>query len=235
MKNIHILFVDDEQSALNSLYRILRKSPYSVHFANSGQDALKIMEMQPVHVLVTDMKMPEMDGLALLRHVKKNYPETVRLVLSAYTMTAQLLPCINSGEIFRFITKPMDRDEVNAKLNESVDYYLLQQERRNRLIELQSENQELALALERKRIIEQIQSDAVEELEQELTRRTQLTGFISLCSGCKKVRTEKNQWQEIEKYLHRKIPQVDFSHGICPDCFRRLYPDFLDTLAQDKG
>ena len=71
MKEITILFVDDEQSVLNSLKRCLIKEPYQKLFARSGQDALEAMAKEPVQIIVSDMKMPGMSGLALLEQVKK--------------------------------------------------------------------------------------------------------------------------------------------------------------------
>jgi len=125
MKDIHILFVDDEAFTLNSLKRLLRKESYSIHYAESGAAALDIMKEILIHILVTDMKMPEMDGLTLLRHVKEKYPDTVRIALSAYTMTGQLLPCINTGEIYRFITKPIIPEELRQSIQDAIDYYLV--------------------------------------------------------------------------------------------------------------
>ncbi|MCP4753880.1 MAG: response regulator, partial [Proteobacteria bacterium] len=83
MKDINILFVDDEEFTLKALERILRKESYARYYAESGAEAMRIMADTPIHILVTDIRMPEMDGMSLLRQVKEHYPDTVRLALSA--------------------------------------------------------------------------------------------------------------------------------------------------------
>jgi CheY-like chemotaxis protein len=121
MKDIQILFVDDEPVILHAIGRLLYQERYTLHFAENGVEALDVMAKTPIQVLVTDMKMPKMDGLSLLRKVKKLYPDTVRLALSGYLQIGQLLPCINSGEIFRFIIKPAQTEDLKQALQDAID------------------------------------------------------------------------------------------------------------------
>lgn len=119
-----ILFVDDEALILNSLKRGLMDEPYEKFFATSGEDALKILKTQNISVLVTDMKMPGMSGLDLLKAVKEPYPDLIKLVLSGYTQLPQVLVTVNQGDIFKFITKPWDlEEELKGILREAIDYY----------------------------------------------------------------------------------------------------------------
>jgi len=125
-----ILFVDDERNVLTSLKRGLMDEPYNLLFAESGKEALGILEKNEVHVIVTDMRMPEMGGLELLKIVKAKYPHIVRLVLSGYTQVTTLLTAINQGEIFKFITKPWKlEEEFKSVLAQAVEYYNLHAER----------------------------------------------------------------------------------------------------------
>ncbi len=124
MEKRTILFVDDEEKILKSLERGLLDEPYNCFFAKSGKKALEILEQNEVHVIVTDMRMPEMSGLEFLRIVKEKYPHIVRLVLSGYTQVTTLLTAINQGEIFKFITKPWKlEEEFKTVLQEAVEYY----------------------------------------------------------------------------------------------------------------
>jgi len=133
-----ILFVDDEEKVLKSLQRGLIDEPYECLFATSGKEALEILENHPVHVICTDMRMPEMNGLELLRIVKERYPHIVRLVLSGYTQVGMLLTAINQGEIFKFITKPWRlEEEFKGILKQAVDYYNLRAERDRLAAELE--------------------------------------------------------------------------------------------------
>lgn len=131
-----ILFVDDEVRLLRSLEQAMLDEPYDTLYAESGAEALKLLEENEVHVIVTDMRMPEMSGLALLKIVKEKYPHIVRLVLSGYTQVTTLLTAINQGEIFRFITKPWKMEkEFKTVLEQAVEYYNLQAERDRLVVE----------------------------------------------------------------------------------------------------
>ncbi len=153
--DLSILFVDDEASVLQSLKRFLIQEPYQFLFAQSGEEALEIMAGQPVCVIVTDMKMPGMDGLALLNRVKKSSPDTVRLVFSGYTQLSAIIPAINSGEIYRYITKPLEPDRFKQTLNDAVNFYLLNRDRHDLVKRLEKKNRELSRALKEKKAVQQ--------------------------------------------------------------------------------
>ena len=106
-----VLFVDDEVNILNALRRGLIDEEYTCYFAISGQQALRIMEAEKIAVIVTDMRMPGMDGLALLKEVAAKWPLTVKIVLSGFTQLQQILATINQVDIFKFITKPWKLEE----------------------------------------------------------------------------------------------------------------------------
>lgn len=124
-----VLFVDDEINVLNSLRRGLLDQDYKCIFVESGAEALKIIEKEEISVIVTDMRMPGMDGLTLLKAVKEKSPQTVRVVLSGYTQLQQILATLNQADIFKFITKPWKlEEEFIHVIRQSIDYYNLQRE-----------------------------------------------------------------------------------------------------------
>lgn len=101
-----ILFVDDEENILHSIKRELRKR-FNIHTANSGIKALDILKDEgPFAVIVSDMRMPVMDGIQLLAAVKDQYPETVRLMLTGNADQETATEAVNKGQIFRFLNKP---------------------------------------------------------------------------------------------------------------------------------
>ena len=121
-----VLFVDDEDKMLTSLKRTLCGEPYNTLFASSGKEALEILRLQEIHIIVTDMRMPEMNGLELLNTVKNNYPHIIRMVLSGHADTDTLLGAINQGEIFRFIPKPWkSNEELKTILRQAIEFYNL--------------------------------------------------------------------------------------------------------------
>lgn len=120
----NVLFVDDEPNIIKSLRRGLMMEEYEKFFALSGEEALAIMEDKEISVIVTDMKMPGMNGLELLKIAREKYPDTVRIVLSGYTHLPQVLVTINKGEIFRFIAKPWKMDsEFKKVIWDAIEYY----------------------------------------------------------------------------------------------------------------
>lgn len=101
-----ILFVDDEENILHSIKRELRKR-FTIHTAGSGAEALEILREQgPFAVIVSDMRMPIMDGIQLLAAVKDQYPETIRLMLTGNADQETAIEAVNKGQIFRFLNKP---------------------------------------------------------------------------------------------------------------------------------
>jgi len=125
-----VLFVDDDEIVLQSLERGLMDESYNKLFVKSCKEALEILRREEVHIVVTDMRMPEMTGLELLRTIRKDYPHIVGMVLSGYEQDAALKTAVERGEIFRLITKPWKLGEADfeALVRRAVEHYNLQSE-----------------------------------------------------------------------------------------------------------
>lgn len=118
-----VLFVDDQVDITDLIRRMLQNEDYTQYYANSGAEALEIMEKHPVNVVVTDMVMPLVSGLQLLNIIKEKYPDTVRIVLSGQLQIASVLAAINSGEVYRYITKPWKVDaESKMIIRQALEY-----------------------------------------------------------------------------------------------------------------
>jgi CheY-like chemotaxis protein len=102
-----VLFVDDDEIVLESLEEGLLDESYHKLFAKSGQEALEILQREEVHVIVTDMCMPEMTGLELLRTIRKEYPNIIGIVITGYELDAELQKAVDHREVFRLVTKPL--------------------------------------------------------------------------------------------------------------------------------
>ncbi|BCZ45083.1 hypothetical protein psyc5s11_11500 [Clostridium gelidum] len=136
-----VLFVDDEENILSSIRRGLIDEDYDCLFALNGIDALEIIKNNSISVIVTDMRMPKMDGLTLLKEVKKISPTTVRIVLSGYTQLQQILATINQVDIFKFITKPWKlEEEFKVVIEQALQYYTLVMESENLKKALENKN-----------------------------------------------------------------------------------------------
>lgn len=122
-----VLFVDDDEAILRSLERGLLDVPYNKLFTKSCQEALEILKQEEVHVIVTDLRMPEMSGLEFIKIIKQEYPHIIMMVLSGYGDEAALKTAVEQGEIFMLIPKPWKLKKNFEKLIEqAVDQYNLQ-------------------------------------------------------------------------------------------------------------
>ncbi|MBW9157743.1 response regulator [Clostridium sp. FP2] len=126
MEYNNVLFVDDELKVLSSIKRAVITENFKSYFATSAEKALEFMENNTISVIVTDMRMPVMDGLKLLKIIKEKYPDTIRIVLSGYSQLAQILATVNGVGVFKFITKPWSVDEdFLPAIIEGIEYYNL--------------------------------------------------------------------------------------------------------------
>ena len=116
-----ILCVDDEINVLEGLENILRRK-FRFEKAQSGQTALEILKSQePFAVVLSDMRMPGMDGAAFLGHVREEHPDTVRMLLTGHADMNAAISAVNQGQIFRFLTKPCPPDVLIKAFDAAVD------------------------------------------------------------------------------------------------------------------
>ncbi|KAB2927409.1 MAG: response regulator [Dechloromonas sp.] len=138
-----LLFVDDEPSILSALRRLFRPHGYRILIAESGQAGLDTLESETVDLVISDMRMPEMDGATFLKAVRSKWPGIIRILLTGYADITSTIAAINEGEIYRYIAKPWDDTEIVLIVREALERQRLEQENR-RLSELtRQQNEEL--------------------------------------------------------------------------------------------
>src|SRR5689334_1847569 len=130
-----ILVVDDEPEILFSLRALLRRD-FEVHTAEGGAQALEVLRRHPVHVIMTDQRMPEMSGVELLSRARGEWPQAIRVIFTGYADLKPVIDAVNRGEIYRYLTKPWDPDELCAVLRQACDHYAALAERARLLSEL---------------------------------------------------------------------------------------------------
>lgn len=111
----HVMFVDDEKRVLTSMRALFRRD-YNVHLANSGNEALELLESQDMDVIVSDQRMPGMTGVDVLKECKTRAPRAMRILLTGYADKDAIEASINEGEVFRYLTKPCAREELKETL-----------------------------------------------------------------------------------------------------------------------
>ncbi len=118
----HLLVVDDEPEVQRSIRRLFRKT-YAVHTAGSAEEALGIMEADPVDVVLSDQRMPGTTGVELLSEIRQRFPLVLRLIITAYTDIDSVIAAVNDAHIFRYIKKPWDPDQLTAAVDEAFRFH----------------------------------------------------------------------------------------------------------------
>ena len=113
------LIVDDNKTSADTLCALVERRGHRVHAAYDGRQAFSVMESEPVDVVVTDLKMPEMDGMQLLRVVRERWPDVVVIVVTAHGSVGIAVEAMKAGA-FDFLTKPLDNNELQAKFRKAV-------------------------------------------------------------------------------------------------------------------
>jgi response regulator RpfG family c-di-GMP phosphodiesterase len=122
------VFVDDEPNILRAIKRALFSLKVNLLLADSGAKALEIMKENEVHVIISDMKMPQMSGAELLQQVAELYPESYRLVLTGYADIESTIKAVNEGKIHRYLQKPWDNKELISAIEDGLERVKLKNE-----------------------------------------------------------------------------------------------------------
>lgn len=125
-----LLIVDDDIDVSKSLYRLLRRDRYKIYIAESGEEALELLNKHAIHVVVSDQRMPHMTGAELLTRVKEQYPETIRIIISGYSDFQAVNDAINNGEIYKFLAKPWDGGILRADIRQAFQVHGLREKNR---------------------------------------------------------------------------------------------------------
>ncbi len=118
--NINILLVDDEPLVLQSLSATFRRQ-YNVFTANNGKDAIEVVRQNTIHVVLSDQRMPGMLGHEVLRIIKTISPSTIRILLTGYSDLDAIMNSVNSGEVFRYLTKPWKVDQLRETVSAAAE------------------------------------------------------------------------------------------------------------------
>ena len=140
-----ILFVDDEPFILSSLMRLFRQDEYEILTASSGEEGLSVLhKYDPIPLIISDYRMPGMNGVEFLEQVYRERPDTVRIILSLYADLDSVLGAINRGHVYRFIAKPWDAVDLKITVANAVKFYDLNIRNKELSASLKLKNEELS-------------------------------------------------------------------------------------------
>lgn len=175
-----LLLVDDEPNVLKSLQRVFRQENYEVALANTADEALRLCLEQPFHVIISDYMMPGMNGAELLKRLKQNYPDTIRIMLTGHADTGAVMGAVNEGAVYKFILKPWNDDDLRVTVGLALEQYdliqknrLLHQENKKKSQEIQAlsklsvtNRSQLAIMLHKKGLLTDRQLQELHKLAQ---------------------------------------------------------------------
>lgn len=240
----NLLIVDDEIRVLDVLVKTF-ESDYRIFKATNGFDALEILKETSVKVIITDERMPKMGGMSFLRSAREILPNTVNIILTAYTDLSVAIDAINSGIVYRYLVKPWDTDELKITIRQAFERFdlfndnkLLTQELLNKNLELHKklvelkETQEKLLRTEKLAVVGQLTASIGHELRNPLSRIK--TAAALLRNEIKDPNTETDELLKIvdnEVMISTKIINdlLDFSRERKPN----LKPNDLNAIISD--
>ncbi len=149
MTERRVLLVDDEENVLRALKRLLRKEPYTIMTALSGEEAIEKLDPEPPHLVISDQRMPGMSGTELLGQIKERCPDTMRVILSGYADISVVVDSINQGQVYRLLAKPWNDEELKTVIRQCLEQYDMRTENRELMEKTQAQNEELRRLNER--------------------------------------------------------------------------------------
>jgi len=123
-----VLYVDDEPLALET-FRLQFKEDFAVHTAQNGEEAMRILQENEIAVILTDQRMPRLSGVELLKQVKVHHPDTVRMLITAYSDMDVVIEAINEGNVYRYLAKPYNEDDLRNAIRQGIETFYLIRER----------------------------------------------------------------------------------------------------------
>lgn len=136
-----LLYVDDEEHNLISFAATFRKE-YKIHTAINGEEGLNIIRKNPINLIITDQRMPGMTGIQFLEKIIPEYPDAIRIILTGFSDIDVIIEAINSGRVFRYITKPWDENELRMTIENARQLYELKMNNKELMFNLQQKVQE---------------------------------------------------------------------------------------------
>ncbi len=138
-----LLLVDDEPNVLRALRRVFRQESYDIVTANDAEEALRLCREAIPQVIISDYKMPGMDGAELLKRIKQLYPETIRIMLTGHADTGAVMGAINDGAVYKFILKPWNDDDLRVTVGLALEQYDLIHRNRQLIDENRKKSREI--------------------------------------------------------------------------------------------
>ena len=141
-KKIHVLYIDDEDNNLKSFRATLRKD-FKIFTAINAEDGLRIAQQEEIHVCIADQRMPGMTGTEFFEQMVKINPDPIRILLTGYSDIASVIDAINKGEVYRFIDKPWNIEQIKNSIKNAADIYFMRAELKDKTLKIKKLHSEM--------------------------------------------------------------------------------------------
>lgn len=148
-EKIKVLYIDDEENNLNAFKANFRRD-FEIYSATSASLGKSILESQEIEIIITDQRMPEMTGVEFLESIIKEFPNPIRILLTGYTDMDDLINAVNKGQIYRYINKPWNEEELKMVIQQAYEVYSLRKENAELMKSLLQANKQLEFLLRQK-------------------------------------------------------------------------------------
>src|SRR5437868_3615579 len=126
-KNINVLYIDDEIHNLTSFRATFRRN-FNISTADSAEAAMPILEKETIHVILSDQRMPKMTGIEFFEKIQPIYPDPIRILITGYTDINAVIDAINRGQVYKYLSKPWNEDDVKIFVEKAFEVYRLRKE-----------------------------------------------------------------------------------------------------------
>jgi response regulator RpfG family c-di-GMP phosphodiesterase len=150
-QHIHILYIDDEIHNLNAFKASFRRL-FTVFTAVSAEDAVKVLEKEEVHVIISDQRMPRVTGIEFFESILDKYPEPIRMLLTGYADINAVIDAINKGQVYKYFSKPWNDEDLRHNIEKAFEVYALRKENKELTAKLLDVNEKLEFLLRQKLI-----------------------------------------------------------------------------------
>jgi K+-sensing histidine kinase KdpD len=196
-RKYNILYVDDEISNLNIFKNTFRRS-YNIFTAESANEGLKILDHEPIDLILTDQRMPEMNGVEFLKNVIVKYPQPNRILITAFTDFDALKDAINEAKIFQYVQKPWDEKDIQQVIDDALELYQLRQKNIQLTEQLRLSNDELVRINNELIELDQLKMQFLNIISHELrTPLNWLTGALNLM----KLKFTQDEYEKFQEYF----------------------------------
>jgi YesN/AraC family two-component response regulator len=203
--DIRCLYVEDDVESRAQMQDILGRLFTDLYVAEDGEEGLELFEKVQPDLVISDIRMPGMSGLEMSSRMQKIKADICIVLTTAHNDTEYLMHSIELG-ILHYVIKPIDLAQLYRAIEKSTEIIRMRK----------------SLAKEQQR-----KDELIKELQNALGEIKSLRSILPICSFCHNIRDDKGYWNEVDDYFH-KHSGLDFSHSICPDCYKKHYPQYFE-------